>query len=172
MFPSLLRWEILAPVTIRENFLMQTTTGGNKCPQSEPCDLYLVRTPWLSSLTGAEFLTGWHAFPRPKFLSGVFLGFVGIFVFFYIAVPPGALLFILPRLYLSDLYSYGHHNSSGLFFWTKLIIVRLSWSWTQRLYFTNKHNFEELMFKKNCYLLLTGRFWILHPCWDWFPVHA
>lgn len=94
------------------------------------------------------------------------MGFVGMFVF-YIAVPPhnchtavhtSQPRGTLSRLYLSGLYSYGQHNSSGLFFPTKLIIVRLSGSLTQKLYSTNKHNFEELMLKKSCYLLLTGRF--------------
>lgn len=73
MFSCMLRWEILAPVTTRENFLIHITTGGNKFPQSGPCGLHLVRTPWISKLRETEFLTGWHAFPRPKFLLGDFL---------------------------------------------------------------------------------------------------
>lgn len=129
--------------------------------------LHLVRTLWIFSIMGTEFLTGWHVFPRPKFLlGGVFWCFVGIFVC-YIAVPPhdchaavhtSQLRGTLSRLYRSDLYSYSHHNSSGLFFSTKLIIVRLSVSLTQRLYSTNKHNFEELVFKKNSYLCLLAGF--------------
>lgn len=64
----------------------------------------------------------------------------------------------LARFYLSGLYPDGHRNALGLFFCTKLIIVSLSRSLARALYFTNKHPAEELVFKKNCYLTLTGRF--------------